>query len=102
MAEKIVKVKVFRYVPEKDAEPHYDEYEVKTDVGYSVMNALQYIIENIDPGLAFYSSCRIGVCMGCIIRINGKPLRSCSTMLTDDVILEPLDREKVIKDLVCR
>lgn len=99
---KLVTLKIFRFDPAADVEPHYDTFQIETKVGYSVMNALQYIVENIDPSLAFYASCRIGVCVGCMIRINGTPLRSCSTMLTEDVLLEPLDRNNVMKDLVCR
>ena len=98
--KKLVKMKVFRFDPTKDKEPHYVTYEVETSVGYSVMNALQYIVEHVDPSLAFYASCRIGVCVGCMIRINGQPLRSCSAMLTDDVTLEPMDKNRVLRDLV--
>lgn len=100
--KKIVKMKVFRFDPTVDKESYYDTYEVETGVGYSVMNALQYVVENIDPTLAFYASCRIGVCLGCIIRINGKPLRSCSTMLTEDVVLEPMDIKNVLRDLTAK
>ncbi len=99
---KTVKLKVFRFDPDIDKEPRYDTYEVETSVGYSVLNALQYIVENIDPTLSFYVSCRIGVCLGCMVRINGKVLRSCSTMLTEDVTLEPADMKRVLKDLTMK
>ncbi len=99
---KIVKVKVYRYDSTADAEPYYTTYDIETGLGYSVMNALQYIVENLDPTLSFYVSCRIGVCVGCMMRINGKVLRSCSTMLTEDVVLEPMDRTRVLKDLTVK
>jgi succinate dehydrogenase/fumarate reductase-like Fe-S protein len=93
---------VFRFDPGIDKEPYYKNYQVETSAGFSVLNALQYIAEHVDPTLSFYVSCRIGVCMGCLLKIGGKPKRSCSVMLTEDVVLEPLDRANVLKDLVMK
>lgn len=37
--KKIVKLKVFRFDPAIDQEPHYDIFEVETQTGYSIYNA---------------------------------------------------------------
>ena len=102
MEKKTVNLKVFRFDPAIDHEPYYKNYQVETAAGFSVLNALQYIAEYIDPTLSFYVSCRIGVCMGCLLKINGAPKRSCSVMLAEDVVLEPLDRVNVLKDLTMK
>ena len=64
------------------------------------MNVLNYISENLDPTLGFYSSCRIGKCMGCQVIINNKVKLACTTLVEEDIKLEPLRKFKVIKDLV--
>ncbi len=55
-------------------------YEVPVEEGESVLGVLQYIYENLDPGLTFYSSCRIGLCTGCLVRVNGKACFACTTL----------------------
>jgi succinate dehydrogenase/fumarate reductase-like Fe-S protein len=99
---KTVNMKIFRFDPSTDEAPRYETYQVKTCTGFSVLNGLQYIAEHIDTTLSFYVSCRIGVCLGCLVKINGRPERTCSAMLTDDVLLEPLDAKNVLKDLLVK
>lgn len=100
--KKIVKIKVFRFDPKIDKEPYYDTFEVETQTSYSVYNALEYITENLDPTLSYYASCRIGACMGCLARVNGEVVRTCTTMLTDDIVIEPVKKDNVLKDLVMK
>lgn len=100
--KKIVNVEVFRFDPIKDKEPHYDTFEIETMIGFSVYNGLRYIAENLDPTLAFYTSCRIGQCQGCLMKVNGKVKRACTTMITEDIVVEPLSEKNVLKDLVLK
>lgn len=72
MEEKIINVKVYRYDRGKDAASRYEEYKVPITVGMSIYNVLQYINENYDGGLSHYCSCRLGVCKGCMVRVDGK------------------------------
>jgi succinate dehydrogenase/fumarate reductase-like Fe-S protein len=75
-------------------------FEVPLEEGMSVLNALEYISRNLDPTLAFYSSCRIGKCMGCVMKINGERGLACTTVVEGDIRLEPDDRSPLIRDLV--
>lgn len=97
--KKIVKVKCFRYNPEKDKEPYYQEYEVPLNGEMNVQNCLIYIRENIDPSLAFIANCRFGFCRRCLMKVNGKACLACTTVVKDDIVVEPLLKEKVIRDL---
>jgi succinate dehydrogenase/fumarate reductase iron-sulfur protein len=98
--ERKIMVKILRSNPKKGENPRYVEYEVPVEEGASVLKVLSYIYENIDSGLAYYCSCRIGKCKGCIMMINGKVGYACTTPVRGDVTLEPARGFEVIKDLV--
>jgi succinate dehydrogenase / fumarate reductase iron-sulfur subunit len=76
------------------------EYVVPVEDGMSVFNVLERIRSDIDPTLAFLISCRIGKCDICLLRVNGKTRWSCTEPPSDDMILEPVDRYTILKDLV--
>jgi succinate dehydrogenase/fumarate reductase-like Fe-S protein len=102
MADKTIAVKVFRFDPSVDKEPHYQNYQVPVMEGMSAMNVLDYIYQNLDGTLAYYdhAGCSLGICARCTGRINGKAGLFCQTPVTEDVCLEPTSTSKVIKDLV--
>ncbi len=97
-----ISVKVFRFNPTRgDTEGRYESYTVPIlEQGTSVMNVLQYISEHYDGGLAYYASCRRGECAGCTVRVNGKPKLACLEIVEGDLILEPVAKGKVVKDLL--
>jgi succinate dehydrogenase/fumarate reductase-like Fe-S protein len=76
------------------------EYDVPVEDGMSVFNVLERIRNDIDPTLAFLISCRIGKCDICLLRVNGKTRWSCTEPPTNGMVLEPVDRYTVLKDLV--
>ena len=65
-----------------------------------IYNALEYIHSYLDPGLAFYTSCRIGKCMGCTMMINGKRRLACTSLVEGDITLEPDAHYPVVRDLI--
>lgn len=64
------------------------------------MTALHYIFENLDPSIAYYSSCRLGKCEACDVLVEGKLELTCTTKLARDVTLAPLEGFVLIRDLV--
>ncbi|AFM26143.1 L-2-amino-thiazoline-4-carboxylic acid hydrolase [Desulfomonile tiedjei] len=102
MSADTIKAKVFRFDPSADAESHYDTYEVPFEEGMSAMDVLDYIYQNLDSTLAYYdhAGCSLGICGRCTGRIDGKPGLFCQTSVDGDVTLEPLSKEKALKDLV--
>ena len=66
----------------------------------SVLNALQYVSATYDGGLAYYASCRYGVCGGCLVRVDGKAVMSCTEPADRDMTVEPASNTKVVKDLL--
>jgi fumarate reductase (CoM/CoB) subunit B len=102
MAEntKEINVKILRSKPWESKKSEYQTYNVPLESKMSILNVLVYIAENLDPTLGFYSSCRIGKCAGCQVVVNGKVRLAGVTLVEGDIILEPLRKFKVIKDLV--
>jgi len=73
----MTKVKVFRRGP-NGGPGRYDTFEVPCGEGWSVMNALRYIQEHLDPTLAYYEACKLGLCAACWVVLNGKRVLSCT------------------------
>ena len=96
----MVKIKVYRYNPEED-KGGLIEYTLPEGCCKSVLDALDYIKDNIDHSLAYYShqACGKGMCKTCVLRIDGKPMVSCQTPLHEGITIEPLYK-KVIVDLI--
>ena len=98
--QRTIEVKVFRFNPHVDQKPHFDHYKVPFVEGFTVSNVLQYINEEFDGGLAHYLSCRRGICTGCLVKVNGKAVLACTELVHDDITIEPVKSDRVIKDLI--
>ncbi|MCQ4575084.1 MAG: succinate dehydrogenase iron-sulfur subunit [Candidatus Brocadiales bacterium] len=97
---------VLRYDPDSGSEPHLQAYRVPlpdNGKGLTVLDGLNYILENLDGSLAFRSSCRAGVCGSCAMHINGKHRLACNTQVaslkTQEITIRPLAHLEVEKDL---
>jgi succinate dehydrogenase / fumarate reductase iron-sulfur subunit len=96
--------KLFRLDPEKAQEPCYDTYRIGFPQGTTVLEALLHIQEKEDDSIAFRFSCRSAVCGSCGMLVNGAPVLACRTQLSsligDQVLVEPLPNMEVIKDFI--
>jgi len=103
VSDKTITATVFRFDPATDQAPYYNDYAVPIVPGDSAMDILDYIYQNLDGTLAYYdhAGCSLGICGRCTGRINGKPGLFCQTFVEDDVTLEPLKRDGIVKDLIC-
>jgi len=99
-----ITLEVFRYNPEKDEQPTFDQYEVPCRKDWVILDALNYVKDQLDGTLTFRWSCRMGVCGSCGMMINGTPILTCATFLEKylpgPIRIEPLDNFPVIRDLV--
>ncbi|PIE41260.1 MAG: succinate dehydrogenase/fumarate reductase iron-sulfur subunit [Gammaproteobacteria bacterium] len=98
----VMSVQVQRYRPEQDNEPFMQEYQVPYSMDMSVLEALQYIKDELDPTLSFRWSCRMAICGSCGFMVNGVPKLGCKTFLRDytRLTLEPLANFPIERDLV--
>lgn len=103
MAESIT-FEVFRYKPDESSEPSFQKYKIPLQKDWVILDALNYIKDNIDGTLSYRWSCRMGVCGSCGMMVNGKPVLTCATFLKKflpgPIRIEPLENFPVIRDLV--
>jgi fumarate reductase iron-sulfur subunit len=99
-----ITLQVARYRPEQETEPTFQAYQVPCRKDWVVLDALNYIKDNIDGTLTFRWSCRMGICGSCGMTVNGEPKLTCAAFLTDydpgPIRVEPLANFPVIRDLV--
>jgi len=105
MSDEII-AKVFRYNPEKDREPHYEEYRIGAEEEVSVLALLNRIHNEIDQTLSFRSyCCGLQMCGSCLMRIDHRKKFACITLVKpgETVTIEPaVYPDGHIKDLVVK
>ncbi len=99
-----ITLEVQRYRPEDEAEPVFERFDVPFRTDWMVLDALNYIKDNLDGTLSYRWACRMGVCGSCGMMVNGQPLLTCATylerLLPGPIRVEPLKGFPVIRDLV--
>lgn len=99
-----IRLRVFRFQPDKDAKARYDVYTIETDPNERILDLLEYVRGDVDGSLSFRRSCAHGVCGSDAMRINGRNLLACKVLVKDlnssEITVEPLLGLKVIKDLI--
>ena len=99
MKEKLAHVSLFRFDPEVDEQPWYQEFTVSYE-GRTVLDVLRYIYENLDSTFTFRWCCDKGYCGSCVVSLNGKPAYACMKSAEGKMIIEPHPKFEVIKDLM--
>ena len=104
MPDETTRLDVFRYHPDDDDEPSFQTYEVPFNDDWVVLDALNWIKDNVDGTLTYRWSCRMGVCGSCGMMINGTARLSCAAFLREfhpkPIRIEPLSYFPVERDLV--
>jgi succinate dehydrogenase/fumarate reductase-like Fe-S protein len=86
--------------PAADGKTWEEDFDLPDLVGESVSSALQYISRRVDGSMAYYLSCRRGICAACVVRINGKNEKACVVEVRDGMVIEPTTSRLMIKDSV--
>ncbi len=98
-----VELKIQRYNPETDAQPHFENYSVEAEPTDRVLDALLQVKGLLDGSLTLRKSCAHGICGSDGMRINGRNLLACKVLirnLQQPIVVEPMKGFKIIKDLV--
>ena len=107
--EKIAYLKIKRQASPVE-KPYWEEFALRYEDSDTILSLLirlsQYPGEGSTP-VHHECNCKEEICGICTIRVNGKPCQSCSTLIKNlsasslkkPIILEPLTKFPVIKDL---
>ena len=98
-----IKISIGRKDPSIGNAVRYQDYEIQTDRGMTILEALQEIYLTSDPTLAFrHYRCGRRLCRSCEVKLDGKVVRGCATLLHPGRTyrIEAARPEAVIRDLV--
>lgn len=94
-----MRLRITRHI---DDEPVEAVYDVPDSPGMTVLDALAWVREHVDPSLAVRFSCRsANACKECLAMVDGEKQYTCTVPAVDEVSVAPLPRN-VIRDLVTR
>ena len=100
---KKVKVKIKRF---DGSNEYIKDYEIDIADRTTVLEALFFIKDYLDPTLSFRAQCRASICGTCGIKIGEKHYLACKTKIKDllnennEIFIEPMANQTVIKDLI--
>lgn len=95
-----VRVRLFRYDPAADSAPRYEDYAVPYTPRMRVMDALDYIYEDLAVDFGYRWLCGSKKCGTCALKVNGTPKLVCWEPAVAQMTIEPLDNLPVLRDLV--
>ncbi|HET7519939.1 MAG TPA: succinate dehydrogenase iron-sulfur subunit [Candidatus Limnocylindria bacterium] len=98
-----VTLRIRRFNPEADAEPHWEEYTVSAEPSDRVLDLLHQVKWYQDGTLTFRRSCAHGVCGSDAMLINGRNRLACEYLVKDAgsrITVEPIRGLPLVKDLL--
>jgi len=103
MSDRHVDLEILRYNPDADEVPAFQTYRVPCQEDWVVLDAINYVKDELDRTLSYRWSCHMAVCGSCSMMINGEPMLSCKAFLRDlpkRIRIEPLANFPIERDLV--
>ena len=98
-----VQLRILRFNPEHDSEPHFEPYQVEADPMERLLDCLHKIKWHQDSTLSVRRSCAHGICGSDAVVVNGVNALACKLLVKDlrqPVTVEPIRGLPVIRDLV--
>jgi len=98
-----VQLRIRRFDPEADDEPHWEEYHVKAEPTDRVLDLLHEVKWFQDGTLTFRRSCAHGVCGSDAMLINGRNRLACEYLVRDAgdrITVEAIRGMPLVKDLL--
>jgi succinate dehydrogenase / fumarate reductase iron-sulfur subunit len=98
-----VELRIRRFNPEADAEPHWETYALQAEPSDRVLDLLHQVKWFQDGTLTFRRSCAHGVCGSDAMLINGRNQLACAVLVRDagaSISVEAMRGLPVVKDLL--
>jgi succinate dehydrogenase/fumarate reductase iron-sulfur protein len=90
---------IFRYDPAVDSAPRYDRIEVPASPHMRVLDVLDYAVDQCGLGVGYRYFCGVKRCGMCGISVDGKSTLACWEEARDGMVIDPLPKMPVIRDL---
>jgi succinate dehydrogenase / fumarate reductase iron-sulfur subunit len=104
MKDKFLTFRIKRFNKNKTPSDWIETFQLEKKKGMNLLEALLKIRDEQDGSLGFRYSCRGAVCGSCGMKINGKPILACRTILEklgeDSFFIEPLPNFPLVYDLI--
>ena len=95
----VVHVRLQRFDPSRDDKPYYEDYEVPYSKLMRVLDALNYIVEDMEEDLGYRWYCGVKKCGTCAVRMNGREILACWEPAEPHMVIEPLRHVPLLRDL---
>jgi succinate dehydrogenase / fumarate reductase iron-sulfur subunit len=98
-----VQLRIRRFNPEVDDEPHWEDYRLQAEPTDRVLDLLHQVKWYRDGTLTFRRSCAHGVCGSDAMLINGRNRLACEMLVKDAgrrITVQPIPGMPVVKDLL--
>lgn len=91
--------RIYRYDPAVDSAPRYETVEVPYTPHMRVLDVLDHAVETCGVGVGYRYFCGVKRCGLCGVSVDGKPALACWEAARDGMVIEPLPKMPVIRDL---
>jgi succinate dehydrogenase / fumarate reductase, iron-sulfur subunit len=98
-----VRLRLLRFNPERDEQPHFENYTVQAEPMERLLDCLHKVKWYQDSSLALRRSCGHGICGSDAMVINGVNALACKVLVKDlkqPITVEPIRGLPVTKDLI--
>ncbi len=98
-----VRLRVLRFNPEQDTEPHFEDYVVEAEPMDRLLDCLHKVKWYLDPSLALRRSCGHGICGSDAMVVNGVNRLACKVLIKEleqPITVEPIRGLRVLRDLI--
>ena len=95
-----VSLTVEKYDPSRDSAPRLETYEVPYTKEMRVLEALDYVVEELGQSLSYQWFCGVKKCGMCGVMVNGRQTLGCWEPVEPEMLVQPLAGFPVVRDLV--
>ena len=95
-----VSLTVEKFDPSRDSAPRLATYEVPYTREMRVLEALDYVVEELGESLSYQWFCGVKKCGMCGVMVNGRQTLGCWEPVEPEMLVQPLAGFPVVRDLV--
>ncbi len=95
-----VSLTVEKYDPSRDSAPRLETYQVPYTKEMRVLEALDYVVEELGESLSYQWFCGVKKCGMCGVMVNGRQTLGCWEPVQPEMLVRPLAGFPIVRDLV--